>query len=125
MTRVNPIASIGSTSSVGTLVKCPCSYQWDLQDISASDAGRTEDGLMHKNRVAQKVKLSLAWWGLTTAEASAVLSAFNAEYLYVRYLDPRVGGFTTKYFYVGDRSAPLYNASHGLWENISFNIIER
>ena len=32
----------------------PSAFGWSLQDISAADSGRTEDGLMHKNRIAQK-----------------------------------------------------------------------
>lgn len=80
---------------------------------------------MHKKRIGQLVKLELAWNNVTTAEASAILTAFNPEYINVRYLDAKSGSFQTREFYVGDRSAPLYNATLGLWSNISFNIIER
>lgn len=118
----NPIEWVGA---VGTTVKSPSSYQWDLQDVSASDAGRTEDVTMHKKRIGQVVAVSLGWNNVTTAEASAILQAFNPEYLDVKYLDPMAGEYVVKEFYVGNRTAPLYNARLGLWSNIAFKIIAR
>lgn len=38
----------------GVAVKTPSSFSWGLQDISDSAAGRTQDTVMHKNRVGQK-----------------------------------------------------------------------
>lgn len=116
----NPIASVD-----GATVRCPSKYQWDLQDISASDSGRTESTKMDKKRIGQCVKLELAWNNISTAEASKILKAFNPEYINVSYLDPMRGQYRTTEFYVGDRTAPMYNAEMGLWENVSFNIIER
>lgn len=116
----NPIKSVN-----GSPVRSPSVYQVDINDVSDSDAGRTEDALMHKNRIAQKRKITLAWNAISTADASAILQAFNPEYISVEYLDPMVGGFVTKTFYVGDRSAPAYSTRLGLWSNVGFNIIER
>lgn len=42
---MNPLKSVG-----GKTVKCPSQYKWEQIDVSASDAGRTEDGLMHKKK---------------------------------------------------------------------------
>lgn len=120
MDGFNPIRSVN-----GAEVKSPSSYQYDLQDISDSEAGRTEDTVMHKNRIGQCVKLELQWNGIDTATVSAILRAFNPEYISVCYLDAMAGGFVTSVFYVGDRSAPLYNSKLDLWENVSFNLIER
>ena len=117
---MNPIATVD-----GVAVKCPSSFQWTLEDISAADAGRTEDTKMDKMRIGQIIGLELEWKNLTTAEASAILTAFNPEYISVKYLDPKAGGWRTSTFYVGDRSAPLYNATLGLWSNVTFNLIER
>ena len=106
-------------------VKCPQKYQWDLEDVSKADAGRTEDGTMEKGRIGQVVKLSLSWGPLTTAEISQILQAFNPEYINVAYLDPQKGDYTEAEFYVGNRSTPLYNSALGLWSNLSFNLIRR
>lgn len=121
MANYNPLGSVGGV----TTIPCPSTYKWNLQDISAADAGRTEDTTMHKNRLGQCVKIELEWRNMTTAQASTILNAFNAEYISINYLDPKEGGYRTTTFYVGDRSAPLYNSRRGLWENIAFNIIER
>lgn len=120
MAAVNPIESVDNVA-----VKCPAEYTYRLQDVSAPGAGRTEDMLMQKMRLGQKVKIDLKWSACTTDEVSAILQAFNPEYIEVKYLDAYAGAFVTKTFYVGDRSSPMYNATLGLWENVSFNIIER
>ena len=120
LTPVNPIVSVD-----GAAIPCPSSFVWTLEDISASDAGRTEDGVMHKKRLGQVRKVTLEWWNIETSVASVILTAFNPEYIDVEYLDPMEGGFRTSNFYVGNRSTPMYNASMGLWQNVSFSIIER
>ena len=117
---VNPLQSVG-----GVTVKSPSSYIYKLEDVSAADAGRTEDTVMQKKRIGQVVSLELSWKNITTAEVSAILQAFNPEYINVTYLDAKAGTFVTSEFYVGNRSAPMYNATMGLWSNVSFNIIER
>ena len=116
----NPIRSVN-----GTAVRCPSAYQYDLQDVSASNAGRTEDGKMHKERIGQCVKLELRWDYIPSADVAVILQAFNPEYFDVTYLDAKSGTFLTKEFYAGDRTAPMYNAKLGLWTNLTFNIIER
>ena len=116
----NPLASVN-----GATVACPSKYQYDLQDVSAADAGRTEAVTMDKKRIGQCVKIELSWAYVSTADASRILQAFNPEYIQVHYLDLLAGTYRTSEFYVGDRSAPMYNAELGLWENLSFNIIER
>ena len=116
----NPIRSVDGKS-----VKCPSSYLWKLEDVSASDAGRTEDTMMHKKRIGQLVGIELSWQNIPTSEVSAILKAFNPEYIKVCYLDAMQGKYVTSEFYVGNRSAPIYNAAKGLWQNVSFNLIER
>lgn len=116
----NPLKYVG-----GSTVKCPSKYVYKLQDVSQSNAGRTDDGKMHKLRIGQCVKLELEWPYVTTAELAVILTAFNPEYISVEYLDGLTGAYQTKEFYVGDRSAPAYNTKMGLWENVAFNIIER
>lgn len=116
----NPIKAVD-----GAAIKCPSYYRWKLEDLSAADAGRTEDYTMDKARVGQIVGLDLKWKNVTTEDASAILKAFNPEYIRVCYLDPKEGLYRTTEFYVGDRAAPLYNSELGVWQEISFNIIER
>lgn len=116
----NPIRSVD-----GVAVRCPSSYLWKLEDISAADAGRTEDTVMDKMRIGQIVGIELSWNNLQTEEVSKILKAFNPEYISVCYLDAMQGKYVTSVFYVGNRSAPMYNSRKGLWQNVSFNLIER
>lgn len=110
----------------GSAVKTPSKFGWSLQDVSAADSGRTQDALMWKNRVATKEKISLEWAGVTTAEASAILQAFTAEYFSVTYHSPLTNSDVTKTFYRGDATAPYYWwVDGGRMETVSFDIIER
>lgn len=111
----------------GVAIKTPSTFSWGLQDVSSSDAGRTQDALMHKNRVSQKRKISLGWNYPTPEEASAILKAFNSEYVSVRYPDAMSGTYETRTFYVGDRSAPMkmWTINNKRYSQVSFDIIER
>ncbi len=117
---INPIRAVD-----GKLVKCPSSYIYKIEDISAPEAGRTEDTVMHKLRVGQLVSIELAWRNINSFYVSEILKAFDPEYITVEFWDAKLCEFRTSVFYVGNRSAPLYNAALRVWENVSFNIIER
>lgn len=111
----------------GIAMPCPSTFSWGLQDISASESGRTDDTLMHKNRVGQKRKIELTWNGKDWNTTSKILKAFNPEYIFVRYPDMMSGQYETREFYVGDRTAPVkcWWIGNQRTESISFNIIER
>lgn len=111
----------------GVKIKTPSSFSWSLQDISASDAGRTDDAIMHKNRIAQKRKLSLAWNNPTKEQTSEILKAFNPEYITVVYPDAMSGSNESREFYSGDKTAPMkiWTVNNKRYSQISFDIIER
>lgn len=122
--------SVGTTTSdMREISLDPSGYQWGLQDISSSDAGRTlaAGNPMIKMRTSQKRKIALTWTMPTEAQAAEILTAFNPEYVYVRYWDPMEGKMSIRQFYVGDRSAPMkwYKLADGTrFSTISFDIIE-
>ena len=117
----------------GTELPDPSEMEWGLMDVSDSDAGRTQDALMHKNRVAQKRKIQLKWPSCKPEDAHAILVAVNSEYFDVTYYDPLDGKTETRNFYVGDRSAPVRQwcerdqggRPQHWYTSVSFNIIER
>lgn len=115
----NPIISVD-----GKPCPAPSSYEWKQEDLSNSEAGRTEDGIMHKNRIRSIISISLAWNNVTSDVAANVLKLFDPEYITATCKDAK-NGTVTKTFYVGNRSAPLYNNELDRWSNISFNIVER
>ena len=119
----NPIRSVNGATNI----PCPTSYVWELEDVSGKGAGRTEKNVkMNKMRIGQVSAFTLTWQGLTTAQVHAVLVAFNPEYIFASLLDPLAGGYTAeKEYYVGNRSAALFDARRGLWNDLSFRIIRR
>lgn len=118
-----------SASSLAAVSPDPSEMTYGYQDVSSSDAGRTQSGTMYKMKVCQKVTLDLAWWVPELSVATAILQAFDSEYFYVRYFDPKEGAWTTKEFYCGDRTAPVqwFNLDDKgtRFGKVSFNIIER
>lgn len=111
----------------GVKIKTPSKFEWSLQDVSGADAGRTDDAIMHKNRKAQKRKISLGWNYPTKEETGAILTAFNPEYINVTYYDPLDCKDVTRTFYVGDRSAPvkIWTVGKQRYTSVTFEIIER
>lgn len=105
----------------------PSKCDWSLQDVSIGDSGRDDKGYMYKGRVTQKVKLQLAWNAVRPTVASQILQAFDPEYIYVRYFDPKLGNWNIIEAYVGDRSAPvrIWTDDSKVYETISFDVIER
>ena len=71
--------------------KYPSQFKWKKSDISKSNAGRTRDYRMHKNKGAEKRTLSLGWKQLSKAMVHEILSAFKPEYVWVKYWDPMEG----------------------------------
>lgn len=111
----------------GMTMPCPSTWQWGLQDVSAGESGRTDDALMHKNRVAQKRKIQVGYHGVNDVTAKTVLQAINPEYISVYYYDLMAGAYQTRTFYVGDRSGIFkwwWDTKHVL-ESLSFDLIER
>lgn len=114
----------------GVTMPCPYKFEWNLHDVSDSDAGRTQDALMHKNRVAQKRELVLAWHYKTWDEVAPIIQAFNPEYIDVYYPDMLDGAYATRTFYRSDPKVSVKfwwsgSVDRKLLEEISFNLIER
>lgn len=105
----------------------PSALQWDQSDITSDSSGRNAAGAMLMDRIAQKVKLTLSWNFLTFDKISAILSAIEPIYFDVTYPDPKDGFTTTKTFYLGDRSTPLYSVCDGIagWQSLSITLNEK
>lgn len=102
-------------------------FKWTRNDIEAPDTGRTLDGLMHRGRVATKIRLDIKCRPLTAAELSIVLNAIYPEYVTVTYNDPMYG-LSVKTMYSNNNPA-----THALWkpdgtewwDGISFPLVEQ
>lgn len=104
----------------------PSTFEWGLIDVSASDSGRTQDGKMHKNRIAQKRQIKLSWNGTDKPRTAKILQMVNPEYIRVTYPDAMSGTDETRTFYVGDRNGiiKIWTVNNKRYETLSFDLIE-
>lgn len=105
----------------------PSKMSIGIQDVSNSDAGRDQSGLMYKNLITRKYKIELEWWMPSPALTSQILTAVDPEYFNVTFTDPKTNTSVTKSMYVGDRSAPveMWGSNKKFYSKVSFNLIER
>lgn len=102
-------------------------FKWSRQDIDAPDTGRSMDGLMHRGRVATKIRLDITCRPLKAEELRIVLNAILPEYVTVTYDDPMYGR-TTKIMYANNNPAVFQlNKSDGrqYWSGVTFPLVER
>ena len=106
----------------------PKSMEYALQDLDSEDgAGRNQKGLMFRDRVAVKRKLTCQWAPLNAEDMSDLLTAMKDTFFEIRFPDALTGERDSMTVYVGDRTAPMYTMHHGvwLWSGLSANFIER
>ena len=122
----NGMLKAGKTKDNMTAIRTPTEMTWGFQRVSAPDAGRTENAVMHVNQVATKVKLNLSWTGLSPSEAHTIATAFKPEYIFIEYWDIVEDSLVTKKFYTGDWSAPfkVWTVKDKRFATLSFNVIE-
>ena len=112
----------------GVEMPCPSKFDISYNDVSAPDSGRTLDAVMWKNRVAQKVSISLEWKGKNDEDTATILTAFDPEYVDLTYHDAKTNSNVTKTFYTGDRKGSTYwwnDDGEFTYSSIAFDIIER
>lgn len=100
--------------------------KWQRSDLDSPDAGRTLDGIMHRGRVASKIRLDIKCRPLKSSEAAVVLNAIYPEYVTVQYTDPQLG-LVTKTMYSNNNPAShmlLQEDGTEWWKDISFPLIE-
>ena len=102
-------------------------FKWSRQDIDAPDTGRSMDGLMHRGRVATKIRLDITCRPLKAEELQIVLTTILPEYVTVTYDDPMYG-LTTKTMYANNHPAVFQlNKDDGrqYWSGVTFPLVER
>lgn len=115
----------------GAAIPDPASLTFGLQDLDDSEgSGRNANGVMFRDRVAIKRKLTLSWNPMETSDLSFILNAIKDPFFDVTFAeDPYANGSHTFTAYAGDRSMPLLlkNARTGrwLWQSLSVNFIEQ
>ena len=129
--QVLQVRAWGSTGAYLDLVPHYAAFEglkWSRNDIDAPNSGRdTQDGLMHRARVAVKTRLDVSCRPLTAEEAKIVLQAISAEWLQVRYYDVQSGAVLTKKMYSNNIPAThiFHKGTMQLWGGIAFPLIEQ
>lgn len=129
----NPVLNIrayGSSGAYTDLIPylAEGGIKWSRNDIDASSAGRsTQDGLLHRARVAIKARLDCTCRPLTQSELSTVLTALQPEWLQVQYHDPTTNATVTKKMYSNNipASFKIMRGSTQYWAGVTFPLIEQ
>ena len=110
----------------GVQVTQPATVSYDRYDMDSEESFRGLDGTMQRDRIATKVKLNCQWNALTASQMKQLLGSMEDVFFPIYYYDP-LEGYTTKTFYVGDRSAPVYSIANGkiIFKSFSANFIEK
>ena len=101
--------------------------KWQRNDLDGEGSGRTMDGVMHRGRVASKIRLDITCRPLKSEEASVVLHAIYPEYITVEYTDP-MDGLVTKTMYSNNNPAThmlIQDDGVEWWNGITFPLIEQ
>ena len=70
----------------GVALPTPNEYKVQLSDLDSSGTGRTEDGILVRERVRGGVaKISVSWAALSTADCARVLNATAPDSMQVAY----------------------------------------
>lgn len=111
----------------GIAIPTPSTYEYNIEDLSSEETGRTLDGKMHKDVVATKDTYQCSWRLLSWEDAATLLNAVDGK-TKVRFThaDPRVPNqWITGDFYIGARQGGALDLSDGKrnWKGISFTFI--
>lgn len=122
----NPIISV---DGVALPVSPSFPFEWEEEDLSNAKAGRTEDGVMHKNRIGSVRRCGLSFKNLPLQTTQKILAMFSPEYITVTYINPAIDPYhgyrMTEVFYVGMRKVSVYSARLNICADLTFNIISR
>ena len=101
--------------------------KWQRNDIDGPDAGRTMDGVMHRERVGTKIRLDITCKPLLSNELMTVLNLIYPEYVSVEYDDPMYGRVTKQMYSNNNPASYLIKKPNGreYWSGITFPLVER
>lgn len=105
----------------------PKSITFTKEKIWSSNTGRTTDGTMVGDIIAIKTKMQITFPPLSGAQAAQLDEAVSPAFISVYFKDPRLNAYTTKTFYAGTPSYPVYSYAKGLPEyvGVAVDLIEQ
>lgn len=89
-------------------------YKVTREDGDGSNAGRTMDYMMHRDRIATKFRVDATLKPLLTADAEKILSAIMPVYVTVTYTNPWLKGDMTTTMYSNNNVATISQSYDGI-----------
>ena len=101
------------------------------EDIDADGAGRNLlDGKMYRSLITRKYKLTVKFLAIPQTVVQALSADLaSGEFVFVKFLDPNTGSYTTKEMYASAFTFGVQRYNRGaqktMYEGVTFNLIER
>ena len=98
--------------------------KWAKNDLD-DNAERTQDGVMHRNKITEKRKLDIQLDILTNARMKALTTALNYETVSITFYDPILGEVVKEFYSTNISCAVSYEYNGVLyWDSGSFSLTE-
>lgn len=91
---------------------------WKRNDVDGPNTGRTQSGLMVRDRIATKIRLDITCRPMTYEELQGLLNLISPVFVEVTYDDPQYG-VVTKTMYANNNEAQVYGmkkAHYSEWQ---------
>ena len=101
--------------------------KYTRSDLDGPNAGRTLDGVMHRDRISSKIRWDVTCKLLKEEELAIVLSLIEPEFVTVEYTDLQTRQVVTKTMYSNNVPTSLAFAYDGgsWWTSFTFPLIEK
>lgn len=110
----------------GVDLPTPTSYTSDFEELSKAE--RNANGMMIKEVIAYKYKLSVTWKKLTQEELTMLMNVKRKNFFTLEFIDMDSGRPRTGTFYAGTPTASAMEYRNGRvdqWLDVKMNFIER
>ena len=88
------------------------------EKIWSKNTGRATNGSMVGDVIAIKTKMQISWNVLSGEQVAVLDAALEPAFISVYFKDPRLNAYTTKTFYAGTPTYPVYSYATGLPEYV-------
>ena len=101
--------------------------KYTRSDLDGPNAGRTLDGILHRDRIASKIRWDITCKLLSETELATVLSLLTPEFVTVQFTDLATREVVTKIMYSNNIPTSLAFAHKDgeWWTSFTFPLIER
>jgi hypothetical protein len=97
------------------------------EKVWSKNTKRTANATMVGDIIAIKYTLSITWPPLSDSEVALIDSYLEPSFITVTFRDPKTGSNTTKTFYSGTPSYPVYSYANGVptYNGVKVDLIQQ